>query len=142
MHVAVSSGDPARVRELLLARPDAVHDRTRLGETPLHIAVARAPREVVQMLCASGADPNARKNVRFGRRHMACAAAPPLAAALPAPLRAPSHTPATGAGPWRTSPPIPRRLAAHRCTRQPGWGATPLWAFCSGSAPTFTPSIR
>ncbi|KAA0148553.1 hypothetical protein FNF29_06611 [Cafeteria roenbergensis] len=71
MHVAVSSGDPARVRELLLARPDAVHDRTRLGETPLHIAVARAPREVVQMLCASGADPNARKNTGGSPLHEA-----------------------------------------------------------------------
>lgn len=67
MHEAVSSGDPERVRELLLLRPDAVHDRTRLGESPLHIAVARAPREVVQMLCASGADPNARKNVSHRR---------------------------------------------------------------------------
>jgi len=56
IHLAVSDGDPVRVRELLDANPQLVHCIDRAGGTPLHRAVAAAEREMVGLLLDRGAD--------------------------------------------------------------------------------------
>lgn len=65
-----SSGSDSEEPEVCVRRARALlHQRTRNGTTPLHIAVYKGDRGAVQTLLEAGADPNA-----------------PLAAGVPPPL--------------------------------------------------------
>lgn len=63
LHSAVADNNLSVVLELLRREPGRVHARNRLGETPLHIAVARSSQKIITALCSTGADVNALKNV-------------------------------------------------------------------------------
>jgi ankyrin repeat protein len=56
---AVSRCDRRVVQDLLAANPDLAHARFEKA-TPLHFAALENHREVVELLLAAGADPNAR----------------------------------------------------------------------------------
>jgi hypothetical protein len=57
---AVSAGDLPTAQALLAADPDLVHARDKDGATALHLAAFHARRDLVDLLCAAGADINAR----------------------------------------------------------------------------------
>ena|SRR5205085_8442360 len=57
---AVEAGDVDGVRALLAANPDLVHARDATGATALHYAAFHGHRALVDLLCAAGADLNAR----------------------------------------------------------------------------------
>jgi ankyrin repeat protein len=62
---AIVSGDVAQVRALLEEHPGLAHARDPEGATALHIAAFQGNRLLVSLLCAKGADLNAR-DARFG----------------------------------------------------------------------------
>jgi hypothetical protein len=57
---AVEAGDLPSVRAMLAVTPDLVHARDNDGATALHHAAFHAHRLLVELLCATGADLNAR----------------------------------------------------------------------------------
>lgn len=57
---AVEAGDLTAVRTMLAADPDLAHARDNDGATALHIAAFHAGRDLVDLLCQTGADLNAR----------------------------------------------------------------------------------
>jgi len=57
---AVEAGDTERVRILLSENPELVRARDAGGATALHHAAFHAHRDIVSLLCSSGADLNAR----------------------------------------------------------------------------------
>jgi hypothetical protein len=57
---AVESGDAEGVRALLAANPDLVNARDANGATALHYAAFHGHRAIVDLLCAAGAELNAR----------------------------------------------------------------------------------
>jgi ankyrin repeat protein/L-ascorbate metabolism protein UlaG (beta-lactamase superfamily) len=56
IHDAAKSGDLQKVKELLAADPDLVNSKDSKGFTPLHSAVSKGRRTVVQFLVENGAD--------------------------------------------------------------------------------------
>ena len=54
------NGDLVRVKTLLTANHDRVFSKNESGETALHIATKNGHKEVVELLLANGADPNAK----------------------------------------------------------------------------------
>ncbi len=62
---AVDSGDVEKTRALLDQYPELVHARGPEGATALHLAAFQGNRALVSLLCAKGADLNARDE-RFG----------------------------------------------------------------------------
>lgn len=79
LHEAAAVGDVDRLRRLLEEQPDAVHDISHDGWTPLHLAAHFGHGEAVELLLAHGADLHARSRNElhntalnaavFGRRH-------------------------------------------------------------------------
>ncbi len=65
IHDAVLAHDLARVRQLLLEKPDLVNERTEKGDTPLYIAAFRGYRQMVPLLLQFGANPNPPPNLRM-----------------------------------------------------------------------------
>ena len=57
---AVTSGNAARVCELLASDPAAAKMKDNEGATPLHYATLNGQREIAELLLANGADINAR----------------------------------------------------------------------------------
>lgn len=68
---AIRSGDTNKVYQLLSAKPQLVHQRTILGDTPLHLAVALGDANVVRRLIHIGADVNAKGDSRVTPLHEA-----------------------------------------------------------------------
>ncbi|SRR5579872_1310704 len=62
---AIEAGDLAKVQGMLAADPDLVRVRDEEGATALHLAAFHAHRDLVGLLCAAGADINARDG-KFG----------------------------------------------------------------------------
>ncbi len=72
---AAKSGDVVAVKALLAADPALVHVRDADASTPLHYAVWKGHRELVELLLAAGADVNARnQNDHWGTTPLHAAA--------------------------------------------------------------------
>ena len=63
IHDAANKGDLEKVKVLLNANPDLVNSKDRGGEVPLHWAIEKGNKEVVELLITCKADVNA-KNER------------------------------------------------------------------------------
>ncbi len=62
---AIEAGDLSAAQALLGADPDLMHARDKDGATALHLAAFHAHRHLVELLCAAGAEINARDRI-FG----------------------------------------------------------------------------
>ena len=62
---AIEAGDLGTTQALLAAEPNLVRSRDAQGATALYIAAFNANRQLVELLCAAGADINARDD-KFG----------------------------------------------------------------------------
>jgi ankyrin repeat protein len=71
IHDAAIAGDLAKVKALLKENPKLVLRRNAYGDTPLHYAVEKSDRDVVELLLANKADVNARNTSGWTPLHRA-----------------------------------------------------------------------
>jgi ankyrin repeat protein len=60
LHDAIQKGDVAKVKTLISNNKELIHMNSEKGQTPLHLAVQKGNKEIVDFLISQGADINAR----------------------------------------------------------------------------------
>ena len=65
IHYAATRGDLADIEAMLDKNPELINKKNKFGYTPLHCAAREGHKEVVEFLCACGADVNTRN--KFGK---------------------------------------------------------------------------
>jgi len=65
IHSAAIRGNLVDIKSMLAKNPELINKKDRIGKTPLHCAAGEGHKEVVEFLCACGADVNAQN--QFGK---------------------------------------------------------------------------